>query len=218
MQKTTSAKSIVEELEKSFLFKGITEQSLYLIAHELAKIIKIKKETIVYNMLKRSAFNDRKKRFKQELREAIKRNKKKMQTIDDEKFEENNDLKNVYKLSKECTQRINNDLLDTSEGLYVIMKGKCEVRNPCDNTTIGTIQKRDFFGESDFFQAMGYNYFGNIITAEDCEFIYIEHKNLNLISIYDRDLMIQNSTKNKQKMSKMVFQCAEIYGDRKSVV
>ena len=58
----------VEILKKCSILKNISEQSLYLIGHEISKKRIISKGKMVYSMLKRSAFCEGKKPFTHSLR------------------------------------------------------------------------------------------------------------------------------------------------------
>ena len=58
---------------------------------------------------------------------------------------------------------------------------------------------------------IGWDYFGNIITIDECELLYISKSNLALIPEYDQKRMRENAIKSKGKLSKYIFKCSEIY-------
>eukprot|EP00826_Nyctotherus_ovalis_P008642 TRINITY_DN12243_c0_g1_i6.p1 TRINITY_DN12243_c0_g1~~TRINITY_DN12243_c0_g1_i6.p1 ORF type:complete len:221 (+),score=59.10 TRINITY_DN12243_c0_g1_i6:313-975(+) len=212
MQKTAEAVKAVRRLEKLFLFRGVTEQSLYLVARELAKEVCVSRERKVYTMLKWSSFNVKKKQFKVDLKNVL-RNKKQNALLTTEKINEGmNELLGIYDASRRLSQKINDDLLAETEGLYILLSGKCEIRNPNDNYLVDTITPCDFFGECDFFESIGYNYFGDIITVEDCRFLYVGKDRLRAVPEYDRKVMQRNSARHRGRVEKMIFQCAKVYG------
>jgi len=205
-------KKKLDGLMKLHLFKNITDQSLYLIWYELAKERCASKGDKVCLMSKSSSFNIKRKQFKVDLKDILKKKVNDIPTLTQRTNEGIEELVRVYDTSKELSEKINNDLLKETEGLYIIMSGKCEIRNPNNNYLVDTIQPNDFFGECDFFEAIGYNYFGDIIAIEDCTFLYISKDKLKLIPEYDKQVIRKNSMKNKNRIQDLVFQSTKVYG------
>lgn len=51
-----------------------------------------------------------------------------------------------------------------SDGIYIVKKGKCVVKNPYDKYTVKMLYPGDLFGENDILKVNGYNAFGDIYT------------------------------------------------------
>jgi len=200
---------MINVLMKCHLFKSITEQTLYQIVYDLAKPKTIGGGQLVHRMLKRSIFGEGEKKLSEYTRSYTKK------TIEHNLISNNDcnkDLADVYFTSKVFHQRIGDAYINESEGLYIVISGKCEIKHPKDSYVVGIIQANDFFGESDFFKEMGYNYFGNIYTVKECKFLYLSHENLERIVEYDKKVLRVNAKKNMPRLTKMIFQCAELYG------
>jgi len=207
MQKNPLAAKLVDRMLECLLFKNISEQTLYLIAHELGKEKIVSKNTMVYSMLKGSAFA-KKKTFSIDIKASL--NKHNLSLV--KKDNVNKDLIDICEVSKKVSRKIHERLLIESKGLYIILSGNCEIKNPRNDYIVSTIQTGDFFGGSDFFNEIGYDYFGNITTFQDSSFLYISKNNLKKIPLYDQQQMRVNARKNKVRLRKIIFQCTEIYG------
>ena len=61
----------------------------------------------------------------------------------------------------------------SNEGIYVVVKGSCSIVNDEDGYEPGLLKGGEMFGESDLLKIVGYDFFGRVIAAEDCECMFI---------------------------------------------
>jgi len=176
------------------LFKDITPQTLCLIIYELKKRREVDEGVRVCRMLNRSIFKT----------ETVKGNQIKTSNTSLQ------DIASVYNTSNTFLQKINRKLQEECDGLYLILEGKCQVRNV--KHVVDTLQVKDYFGASEFFEEIGYSYFGDIITREKCTFAFISKEDMKRIPEYDKAIIRDNNLKNKSRITKLLFQCTAIYG------
>lgn len=191
LQKSPLVAKSVNILKKCPLFADVTEQSIYFIAHNLAKEKVARDEVKVYSMMKQSPF------YKSSLNPSL--NREGIPT-----------LENTYIKCNKLHQIVYNALLNQPEELYVIVNGKCSIRHPQDNYAVGQVGVGEFFGESELLGEMGYDYFGDIIADRGATFLCI--KGLKRVVAYDLKQVKENAKKHKRKLIKMIFACTKLYG------
>jgi len=205
MQKKLDEK--IDELRKCLIFEKVSEQSLYLISHELMREKKVVKGTLLCGMDAQSIFRDKlntnPKTWFQSKRNSL--------SIENKDYELVKELVDIFDSSRGLTQRIKDNFLIESEDFYILTKGACEIRNP-KNYTPTVIKPHDYFGANNYLGIMGYSTFGNIIAVEDCVLIYLPKESLMKIPEYDQIQMRESAKKNKQRIRKLIFQCAKHHG------
>eukprot|EP00826_Nyctotherus_ovalis_P022974 TRINITY_DN17704_c0_g1_i2.p1 TRINITY_DN17704_c0_g1~~TRINITY_DN17704_c0_g1_i2.p1 ORF type:complete len:247 (+),score=46.14 TRINITY_DN17704_c0_g1_i2:936-1676(+) len=206
MQKRLVGKEKIEELGKCGVFESISEQSLYLIVHELVKEKKISKGTLLYAMASQSAFKDK---FNINSKNLV-RPKRSSLSMSKKDYDLVKELVDVFDSSKGLSHRIESSFPTESKGFYIIVKGKCEVRNP-KGYVATAIKARDYFGESDYLGMMDYTFFGNVVAVEDCTLLYLSRESLAQIPEYDQIQMRENARRNKQRVVRLIFQCAHYH-------
>ena len=200
MQRTKIAVRAVQSLSKISIFNGVTEQTLYLIVHEISEERTFPAGTTLCIISRRSAFAETKKAVPSSVAE------------DDSEADAGKKLLSTCENSLGAVKVFGSQLVSESDGFYAILEGKCTIKNTRDGYTVGTLQTGEFFGESEFLFVMGYNYFGDIVTTTPCKFHFIPREKLRRIPEYDQKRMKENCNLNKANLTKLVFTCAEKYG------
>ena len=127
----------VQQLYLSYAMKDLTEQTLYLMAHELLEIKEYSKGKILCNMSKYSIYDDK--------------------IINHEIIDDDNLAESFIIHSK-------NEVNDNFEGIYIIKEGRCGVIHSKDNYEATSLIQGDIFGESEYFSIRGYDFFGDIVA------------------------------------------------------
>ena len=70
-------------------------------------------------------------------------------------------------------------------GIYIIEKGKWAIVNPYDKYLAKVLYKNDIFGENDILRINGYQAYGDILSLNSVECIFLSKEWLNRIPFYE---------------------------------
>jgi len=201
MQKDKESSDLVEKLQKSSVFNNVSEQTMFLIVRELSIIKAIPPTNVkLCEISKKSLYKN-----------SIKSKPVKNTNYHSEFCQ---DLLKTCDITLEKLNKIGEQFNLESDGLYIILEGKCVIRNQRDLNIISQIQFPDFFGESEIFGTVGYNFFGEIISAGSTELkcLFIDKEKFKKIPEFEQKKMKENCSRINTNLTKLVFQCCERYG------
>ena len=98
-----------------------------------------------------------------------------------------------------------------SDGIYIIFKGKCIIANPFDQFIPKILFKYDLFGENDMLRINGYQSFGDIITMNNVEWLFLSKQSISRIPFYEQ-FIIKQYLSNRSDLIKLNYTCSQRYG------
>lgn len=208
-----------ETLKFSHIFRDLSEQTIFLIAHELVEEYKYSPGiTVMPQSLRSIIIPNSKDRFKFDIsnlappelpsRQKYKKRLSLIRRPTSLDFSLNRGASIIRKSPKGDDHQEKKE----HEGIYIIKDGKCQIRNLQDKHALTTLITGDFFGESEFLEVIGFTYFGDIITVSDVDFWFIPASKMQRIPEYDQIKMKSNCVRENERIARLIHQCSIRYG------